>query len=258
MRSMWTGALGFGLVNIPVKMYKATESSESTAMCNTHKACGTAVKAPKYCPTCNCFVDEANMQKGYPLDSKKTQIIPITEEDLKSLPLASAHQIKVDGFNKTRPDFRYGETIYALAPDKGGERAFVLFMQAMQDEGVIGIAKITTGTKEHLCAVVPQDGYLFIQTLHWADEIRPLDEIKAPAVKLTEKELAMAKMLLGTMPQDIDLADYKDEYGEALLNLVEAKKSGAVITAQATPAVTPEEDLISSLMASLKAMEPAK
>jgi DNA end-binding protein Ku len=258
MRSMWRGSIGFGLVNIGVKLYKVQDDGAGISLCNTHRECGTAVREPKWCPKCEKMLEAADLQKAYPEDRKKEHCIPITDEDMASLPLASAHVIQIDGFRKDIPDLRYPDSVYVLEPEDAGMRAFALFERAMTETGLIGVAKITTGSKEHLCAVKPTgDGLLYVQTLHWATDLRETKELARPKVQVSEKELQMAKMLIDTLPKDVDLASYENEYGKALMKLIEDKKAGIVVSpTQAAP--TKEIDLIDQLMASLKAAETAR
>jgi DNA end-binding protein Ku len=270
MRSMWKGNVSFGMVNIPVRLYKATDDSSSTALCNIHKECGTAVKEPKYCPKCQTVIntpdgkqittiqgkilESSELQKAYPLDRKKENCIPLTEEELSGLPLQSLHAIQVDGFITSLPDKRYADTFYVLEPDETGVRAFALFEQALRDTGKLGVAKITTASKEHLCVIGSNnDGLMYLQTIHWTSELRDTSELKRPTITVSEKELAMAKMLLGTMTQDIDLTVYRNEYGDALKQLIKNKQEGITLTAPEKPAVK-ELDLVDQLMASLKAV----
>jgi DNA end-binding protein Ku len=254
---MWKGGISFGLVCVPVKLYKATdEASAGVGLCNTHRECGTAVKEPKYCPKCEKMLESGDLQKAYPLDKKKEQCIPITEEELAALPLASAHVIQVDGFIDKIPDIRYYDQVYVIEPEDAGIRAFALFEQALKDTGKMGIAKIGLGSKEHLCGIIPTgDGLMYVVALHWASELRSTSELKRPGAKISEKELAMAKMLIGTLPSNIDLTQYTNEYGAALKKLIEDKRAGIVITAPVAAPVK-EVDLIEQLMASLKAAQP--
>jgi DNA end-binding protein Ku len=291
---MWKGSVGFGMVNIPVKLYKSTDSASSVGLCNvhagkvaTHKTCGTrtekmddnvawcpkcqcpvpdpdilmvpcntAVKEPKYCPACEKMLDSSELQKAYPEDRKKEHCIPISEDELAALPLASAHVIQIDGLIKNIPDLRYNDEVYVLEPDEGGDRAYALLEKTLGKMGVIGVAKITTGSKEHLCGILPTgDGLLYVVTLHWASDLRDTSELKRPKAQVSDKEMQMAEMLMNTLTQDIDLASYTNEYGEALKRLVEAKKKGIKIDMPEAAPVK-EVDLIDQLMASLKQREP--
>jgi len=258
MRAMRSTNVGFGMVLIPVKLYKATDEGSNVGLCNVHVVCGTAVKEPKFCPKCEKMLESTELTKAYPEDKKKEHCIPLTEEEMSALPLASTTTIQIDGFIKSVPDLRYFEDVYVLEPEEKGMRAFALFEKALSETGMIGVAKYTLGSKEHLIALRPTgDGLLYVQTLHWTSELRNIGELKRPNVAVSDKELTMAKMLIDTLPKDIDLASYHNEYGEALLKLVELKKQGITITAPVRAPVK-ELDLVDQLMASLKAAEAAK
>lgn len=255
MRVMWKGSVGFGMVNIPVKLYKATDSSSGVSLCNIHRSCGTPVKEPKYCPTCDKMLDASELQKAYPEDSKKTSCIPLEPAEMEALPLASSHTIQIDGCIKSVPDIRYYKDFYVLEPEDAGIRAYRLLEVVLKETGQIAVAKIGMGSKEHLCGIMASgDGLLYIVTLNWTSDIRDLSELKRPSGEIQEKELMLAKMLIESLPQDIDLSSYTNTYGEALKALVAAKKSGeALPTPQALP--QPEVDLIDQLMASLQKEE---
>jgi DNA end-binding protein Ku len=196
-----------------------------------------------------------DLQKAYPEDTKKTRCIPITEADLAALPLPSAHNIQIEGTIQAIPDMRYPDTVYFVEPEELGDRAFALFEAALREKKVLGVAKVTTGSKEHLCLIGPTgDGLLYVQTIHWASELRDSNDLRRPTVKVSDRELQMAGMLIDTLPKDINLGSYQNEYGEALKKLVADKKAGKVI--EAMPVAPPKEvDLIEQLMASLKAAQ---
>jgi DNA end-binding protein Ku len=252
MRSMWKGSLGFGMVAIPVKMYKAVES-KSIGFNQLHSECNTRIQMPKYCPTCDRHVEASEIIKAYPLDAKAGQYVPVTKEELESLPLSSLKNIQVEAFVKSIDDVRWFDTAYVLAPEEVGTRAFVLFAKAMEELKVIGLAKIAVRDKESLCAIRPQDGILLLQTMHWGDELRDYGEL-IPFADVSEKEMDMAKTLLTSMTQEVDLHSYKDAYRDALIKLIEAKLAGKTIEAP-TPEKKAEGDLIDQLMASLKPKE---
>jgi len=251
---MWKGSLGFGMVAIPVKMYKAVEE-KSIHFNQLHEACGTQVKMPKYCPTCDRQVEASEIIKAYPLDAKAGKFVPVTSEELGNLPLDSIKSIKVDGFIKGIEDPRWFNTAYVLAPEEVGAKAFVLFTKAMEESGVIGIAKISVRERESLCAVRPFGGVLILQTMHWGDELRDYGEL-IPFADVSEKEMEMAKALITGMTSEIDLDSYQDDYRKALVELISAKLEGRTIEAPVAP-VKQEGDLLEQLLASLKAVEPA-
>jgi DNA end-binding protein Ku len=259
MRSTWKGSIGFGMVNIPIKLYAATDDKADTiALCNIHRVCGTALKAPKWCPKCEKIIEIEEIGKAYPEDRKKEHCIPIDEAELAALPLASAHAIQIEGFMPAVPDRRFPEKFYFAEPDAGGDRAFALLEAALKAQVLVAIGKIGLTSREHLVAIMPTgDGLLYVATLHWAIELKSDDELHRPQAKVSDKELQMAKMLIATLPQTIDLAQFDNEYGNALKRLIEAKKQGITIAAPVA-SVSKEVDLVDQLMASLKAAESTK
>lgn len=257
MKSMWKGGISFGMVNIPVKMYKATESGSSVPLTSMHIACGTAVKEPKYCLKCEKILESSEIQKAYAEDKKKTILIPVTDEDLASIPLDSAHVIKIDGFRQNIPDIRYYDSSYILEPDELGMKAFALLEQGLTQANKIGIAKIATAQKEHLCGIMPTgDGLMYLITLQWAEDIRSTEGLQRPKVQITEKEAKMAGMLIEMMPQDVDLTSYSNEAGAALKKLIEAKKSG--LTLEPLKIEKPKELDLDALLAASLQMAGAK
>lgn len=257
MRSMWKGSIGFGMVIIPVKLYKTTDTSSGVSLCNIHNVCGTAVTEPKWCPRCEKMLSATDLQKAFPLDRKKEQCIPLTAEEIASIPIESAHTVQIEGFISEIPDLRYYDSFYVISPEETGHRAFALLETALRETNLIGIGKITTGQKEHLCAIQPTgDGLITIITLHWAADLRDTSELKRPEVEISEKELQMAKMLIDTLPKEIDLGSYNNAYGDAMKRLIEAKSLGEELPVYEAPP-TKEADLADILMASLKAAEGA-
>jgi DNA end-binding protein Ku len=244
------------MVNIPIKLYKAVDESSSVSLCNTHKECGAAVREQKICPECNKVLYEASeLQKAYPEDHKKLHCIPLTDEEIAGIPIPSAHQVVVDGFIEAIPDLRYPSTVYVAEPDEGGERAFDLFEEVLA-QGLIAISKITIASKEHLVAIrTSSDGLIWLQLLHWTADLRDTSSLRRPKAQVSEKEFKIAMMLADTLPKNIDLAPYKNEYGAALKELIANKKAGVTLQQQPQAAPTREVDLVEQLMASLKQAE---
>lgn len=265
-RSMWKGSVGFGMVIIPCKMYSAVGDPESPTkdIHQMHSVCGTRIKMPKYCPTCAKQVEAAEIIKGYQADKEK--FIPITPNDLAGLPLASAQAINIVGFlaesnlDKLLDDPRWFQDCYYLAPEDMGnaQRAFGLFMEAMDAMSVMGIAKIAIRDREHLCAVRPFNGVMMLQTLHWASELKPWSELSV-SVTVTSQEMELAQKLIGSMIKPVELSSFRDEYGDALKRLIEAKLSGSVLPITAAAPKPSAASLVDALLASLGGpAEPAK
>jgi len=255
MRSMWKGSLGFGMVAIPVKMYKAVEE-QNIHFNQLHKECGTRIQMPRYCPTCQKQLKAEEITKAYCLDEKAGKYLPITDQDLASLPLSSLKTVQVETFIKSIQDPRWFDSSYVLAPEDVGTKAFVLFVKAMEELGLMGIAKIAIRDKESLCALRPQGGVLLLQTLYWGEELRDYGEL-IPFADVSEREMTMAKTLLNAMTKEVDLREYHDEYRKALTDLIAKKLTGQAIEAPPEPKKA-EGDLFDQLMASIKMAEPAK
>lgn len=294
-RSIWKGALGFGMVTIPVKLYGATEERKIT-MNQLHgtklnretrevEFCGGKVAQPRRCPACDealmaelraAHGDENIMElaneyavatlapddiiKGYPIG--KNNWVPLTKAELDMLPLSSLKSIQVDAFVSGRQedldtiDVRYFKTSYFLAPEEVGAKGFVLFVTAMEKAGVMGIAKIAIREKEQLCALRPYKGILLLQTMHWADELRDCGDL-IPFASITDQEMEMAGSLIKGMTKDVDLTLYEDDYRTALIEMINAKLDGKTIEAPPEAPKPAEVDLAKQLMASLNALTPA-
>ncbi len=257
MRATRSTTLGFGMVLIPVKMYKITESRRLEKDIHmVHTVCGTRVKMPKYCPECEKLLDNDDLVKGYFLD--KANYVPITAEDYERLPLSSLKSVDIQGFIAPITDRRwFNGDIYAIAPDQVGAKAFVLFMSAMTELGVWGIAKMASRDKEQLVTIMPSgDGIMFIQTLHWGSELRDYDEL-VPYADVSEKELEMGKAIIKAMTKPINLYSFEDAYGKALAEMIAAKMTGQELAPIPAPKQSADGDLVDQLMSSLKALETA-
>lgn len=252
MRSIWKGSLGFGMVAIPIKMFVAADDKRVGLLHNLHSECRSRLQQPKFCPTCSRQVEAAEVIKGFELD--KEHYIPITEAELDNLKLESCHSIQIEGFVKaeTLEDPRWVKDCYFLSPDEAGAKAFVLFTKAMQGLGVLGVSKIAIREKEQLCVVRPFADILLLQTLHWTDELRDYNELSV-FVSVSDKEMQMATALIQAMTKDINLGQYKDEYREALADLIGAKLAGSVLEAPVV-AKPKEMDIADAIMASLNAI----
>lgn len=202
-------------------------------------------------------MESGQIIKGYPLGKQDgvDKYIPLTPDDLESLPLQSTKNIVVEAFMKGDiTDPRWFNSVYFLAPEDVGVKAFVLFMKAMEAAGVVGIAKISLRERERMCLVRPFDGILAISTLNWGDELRPYDELRAFA-SVSDKEMEMAQALINGMTKEVDLTDYQDSYRAAMVELITAKLEGKTIEA---PTIQKQEvDLSDALLASLNNLEPA-
>jgi len=236
------------MVAIPAKIYTATDDKK-VSFHLIHSECNSRLQMPKWCPQCQRKVEATEIKKGYELN--QSQHIILDEADFMSLPLKSLKQIEVVEFvNGSQIDIRAYDSCYFLSCEDTGAKAFTLFLKAMEMANLVGIAKLTYREREHLSAIRPYDGIMLLQTLHYADELRPYDELKPRQVVLSEKELELANMLVSRMKADFDHSKYQDDYREALEKLIEAKMTGEVITAPAEQA--PVGNVADALLKSLE------
>jgi len=248
MRSIWKGSINFGMVAIPAKLYSATDDKR-VSLHQIHGECGSRIQMPKWCPACERKLEASEIKKGY--EVTEGQHILLEESDFESLPLKSLKTIEVVEFvDGSRIDVRAYSDCYFLSCEDTGAKAFSLFLMAMAKANLMAIAKLTYREREHLSAIRPYDGVMLLQTLHYADELRPYDEIKPRAVALADKEMELAMMLIDRMRGEYDHTKYHDDYREALEKLVGAKISGQVIPVQ-VEAKAPAGDVLDQLLASI-------
>jgi len=251
-RSIWKGAMGFGMVSVPVKLYSATE--EKTVHFNQlHKDCQTRIQMPRWCPSCDRKVEQSEIVKGYPIGDEKWLVMD--SADFTSLPVKSLKTIDVVAFVEgNQIDPRHYNKPYFLAPEDAGVKAFSLFLQAMAKVNMVGICKLGYREREHLATIRAFGGVILLQTLYYADELRNPDEVKAKMVDVSEREMEMAVTLLQTLQQPTaNLGQYEDEYRNALLERIQAKLAGEAFTISEAPEEKPEMDLVDALMASISA-----
>lgn len=255
-RAMWKGSMGFGMVSVPCKLYSATE--EKTIHFNQiHQECQSRIQMPKWCPTCDRKVEAGEIVKGYPVGDD--QFVLMEEQDFAALPLKSLKTIDVVAFaDASIIDPRHYNKSYFVAPEDAGIKAFSLFVQAMGKVGKVGIAKLGFREKEHLATIRAFGGVILLQTLYYTDELRSVEELKPKQVEVSEREMEMAVTLLNTLAtDDLDMSQFKDEYRDVLLKVIEAKLAGQPITIQA-PKEEPTMDLADALMASINAEQAKK
>jgi len=248
VKSIWKGSINFGMVAIPAKLYSATDDRR-VSFHQIHAECGSRIQMPKWCPVCQRKLEAFEIKKGYELNDQ--QHIILEEADFQSLPLKSLKQVEVVEFvDASQIDIRAYHDCYFLTCEDTGAKAFTLFLKAMEQANLVGVAKLTYREREHLSAIRPYDGIMLLQTLHYADELRPYDEVKPRAVELSDNEMELAQMLVDRMKGTFDLTKYHNDYREALERLIEAKLAGEVISVEAEK--VPVADVADALLKSLE------
>ncbi|TME67105.1 MAG: Ku protein [Chloroflexi bacterium] len=253
-RSIWKGVMSFGMVAIPVRLYLATESSSKVSfnlLCPEHRS---RIKNKRWCVEGDHEVAWGDVVRGY--EYEKGNYVELTDEDLEKLPLRSSKAIDITGFIKDEelPGALYYQSAYYLEPEKSAEKPYALLNKTLEKTGRVAIAKFALRDRERLVSVRPLDGALLMNTLHWPDEIRSTEDLDVPEdVKVSPAELKMAENLVGMMASEFEPSEYKDEYKQAVLKLVEAKvQKKEVIEAPEPEAETTVVDLMSALKASVE------
>jgi DNA end-binding protein Ku len=229
--SIGSGTLSFGLVSIPVKMFTAA-SSQSVSFNLLHAKCGGRIKQQQVCPACNEVLDRASLVRGY--EFSKDQYVRLTEEELKKLEGEASQMIDITEFVPlAKVDPIYFEKTYYLGPDKGGDKAYRLLTDAMTQAGRVALAKYVTRGKETLVLIrASQDG-LMLHSMYYADEVRDFTEIeKGEKATIKPGELQLAQRLIDELSSsDFKPENYKDEYRDRVISVIESKVEGKEITA---------------------------
>ena len=256
-RPIWKGAITFGMISIPVKLFGATESKD-IAFNNLHKTCKSRLKQKRWCPVDDREVFQDELVKGY--EYTKDQYVEITDEDLEALPVPSKHTIELTSFVKQAEiDPVYFERTYYLEADQIGAKPYALLLKALKEKQVSALAKIALRNRESLCVLRAGDhDLLMLETLYYPDEIRTADLAPTPEVAVSQPELAMALTLVEMLEEPFDPKKYRDEYRVALLDMIEAKRGGQEVVPTPEAPLPKTVDLMAALKASLEAAKKSK
>jgi DNA end-binding protein Ku len=256
-RAIWSGAISFGLVNVPVKLFSAT-SPKTVRFHQLSGKTGARIKQKRVDANTGDEVPFEDIVKGYELSPDR--YVLIEPEELEALDPKATRTIDIEEFvDLADIDPIYYDSSYYLAPGTGGAKAYRLLLDAMRESGKVGIGRVVLRTKQQLCALRPNGDVLTMSTMLYGDEVLPsdrLDELDGVSdAEASDRELAMAQQLIDTLSSEFDPSKYHDEYRERVLALIEAKASGEEITVQPQeqePAAAP--DLMAALEASLAAV----
>ncbi len=249
MRSMWKGAISFGLVMIPVKLYAATEQKD-IAFRQVHREDGGRIRFRRVCSIDGEEVPYEDVAKGYELPTG--EMVVLTDEDMADLPLPSTRSIEVLHF---MPEEQLDPILlnrsYFVEPESSGARAYVLLRDSLERSGKVAVTLVALRQRETLATLRTRDGLLVLETLLWPDEVRTPDfSFLDDDIQVRSQELKMASSLIESMTEDFDPAAYHDGYREALQELVDAKIEGREVT---QPEVAASEEEPTSLADALKA-----
>ena len=251
MRSIWTGSIGFGLVNIPVKLYTAVQDSR-LELDMLDSRTGSRIHFKRVSEKTGKEVPWEQITKGYLLND---DYVMLDAADFEAASPKKSKIIEIESFvTEEEIDDIYFETPYFIEPAKGGEKAYQLLLKALQKAGKAGLSRFVLRTQEHLSVIRPKDNYLLLQVLRFEEELKSPTEIKVPsAQKISPKELEMAISLIKQHSEEFDISKYHDEYKKELMKIIKSKASGKKTTPakKLQVAYTAKDDLFDQLKASL-------
>jgi len=259
IRSTWKGYLKVSLVNIPVKVFPATESGATISFNQLHGECRTRIQQKRWCPSCNREVPNSELVKGY--EFEKGHFVVIDESDLEKVRTESTRVIDLVQFaEESAIDPMYVDRTYYLAPDGTiANNAFAVMRDGMR--GKVGIGKLAMYGREYLVAVRAHEQGLVLHTLHHAAEMRSIDqvdELKSVGAPSRPEEVKLARQIIESFEGPLDLTTYTDEYQEGLRGIIEAKIAGREVVTTAAETPTNVVNLMDALRKSLDAVSARK
>ncbi len=251
-RAIWTGAISFGLVNVPVKLYSAV-SRKTVRFHQLNGKTGNRIQQKRVDPSTGDEVAYEDIIKGYELS--KDRYVVITPDELDAIEPERTRTIQIEDFVDL-PDIDpiYYDHPYYLVPDKGAAKAYGLLLNAMEASDKVAIARVVIRSKEALVAIRPAGELLMMETMIFHDEVVPHDELDdlpdSKELKVSDREVKMAQQLIDSLSSEFDPSQYRDEYRDKVLELIERKAQGEVIAVQPE---APKPDKVPDLMAALEA-----
>ena len=258
-RPTWKGFLKISLVNIPVRVFPATDAAATISFNQLHGECQTRIKQKRWCEHCNREVPNSEIVKGY--EFEKGRYVVLSDEDFDQVRPESTRVIDLVQFaDESAIDPMYVDRAYYLAPDGGvAADAFAVMREGMK--GKVGVGKLALYGREYLVAVKPHDRGIVMYTLHHAAEIRSIDvveELGAVPTKVRPEEIKLARQVIETFDAPLNLSDYKDEYREGLQKIIDAKIAGEEVVATTAEAPPKVVNLMEALKKSLDAVSTSK
>jgi DNA end-binding protein Ku len=253
-RAIWTGAISFGLVNVPVKLYSAT-SPKTVRFHQLSSKTGARIRQKRVDPSTGDEVAFEDIVKGYELSPDR--YVLIEPEELEALDPKATKTIDIEEFvEESEIDPIYYDHSYYLAPTTGGAKAYTLLLEAMREAGKVAIGRVVIRSKQQLCALRPTEGVMTMSTMLFGDEVVSpdrIDELDAVGeAEASKRELTMAQQLIDSLSAEFDPDKFRDDYRDRVLDLIERKAAGEEIAVQPEAEdTTPAPDLMAALEASL-------
>ena len=258
-RATWKGYLKVSLVNIPIKVFPATESSATISFNQLHGECQTRIQQKRWCPHCEREVPNTELVKGY--EFEKGRYVVLSEEDFDNVKTESTRVINLVQFaDESSIDPMYVDRTYYLAPDGAvATDAFAVMREGMK--GKVGVGKLALYGREYLVAVRPHGKGIVMHTLHHAAEIRGMDaveELSSVPAKVKPEEIKLAKQVIEMFEAPLNLKDYKDEYRDGLQEIIDAKIAGREVISQQVDEPPKVVNLMEALRKSLDRVSAKK
>jgi DNA end-binding protein Ku len=255
MKAIWKGALSFGLVHIPVRLYPAV-SRHQLHFRLLHKKCKSPVRYKKFCPACKLDLEEEDIVKGY--EYQKDKFVLLDDDELSETQ-AAQENIQIKSFHAlSEIDPVYFEKTYFLDAPGGGAKAYGLLLQALTEKGTVAVASFQLRSKNSLCLVRPYGALLSLTTLLYADEIRSPEELSSGPVQATEEELKMAHVLIDELTEPFQPEKYNDEQQLAMEKIISQKLKGQEVVEAPAPGTGQVIDLMEALRESVEATHSTK
>jgi DNA end-binding protein Ku len=249
--TVWKGYISFGLVSVPVRLYAAARE-QHVSFNQIHEPCGSRIKQQTFCPVCDRVVERNELVKGYQVD--RDAYVLVTGDELKTLEANSSEAMEIAQFvSLSEVDPIYFEASYYSAPEDPGKRAYGLLLQAMEKLNVAAIAKVTLHSREQIVLMRPYHQGIILHTLYFPAEVREISEYgKADNMTLQKPEMDLAEQFIRQLTAKFEPEQYKDEYQDRVLALIETKRAGQVVAGQpAKPKLAPVIDLMEALKKSI-------
>ena len=256
--SVWRGSLSFGLLTVPIRLYPAARS-EHIHFHQLHSTCLTRLKQPLYCPNHKRIVDRSEVVRGF--EYEKGKYVVVQNDELKKIMPPSARTADILAFVKeSEIDPIYFDASYLAMPEKENPKPYVLLAKALEDTGMVAIAKLTMHLREYTIFVRPRDHGLTVHTMYFANEVRQVAGYGKTdhEIKLKPQEVKLAQQLVESLSQEFKPEKYHDTFQENLRALIEAKRKGETIVEEHAPKRAPVIDMMEALKRSLEQSEAQK
>ncbi|HMF76036.1 MAG TPA: Ku protein [Bryobacteraceae bacterium] len=248
--TVWKGYITFGLITIPVRLFAAART-ERVSFNQIHQVCGTRIKQQIFCPHCDRVVERSELAKGYEVE--KDRYVIVNDEEIKGIAPASSDTMEILEFVKADGiDPIYFDASYFMTAEEAGKKAYHLLYEAMQKSGFSAIAKIAMHQREYTVVVRPHADGLLLHTMFYPEEVREVPEFRQdPNIVVKPQEVALAEKLVEGLASDFDPSKYHDEYQTKMMQMLEAKREGQTVGAEAPRKRAPVIDLMQALQKSL-------